>query len=484
MILFCARSGKSIDEIEVKFHSILELEKSEKSEFFLTESEVIHSQANSDGDERYETIEVSSPDYKFRPVAHYEQELYARFWQLCPRKQALRKGERVVFLRHCSGLKLGITGALVHVDREILLRRTRDVGNAGLPYEALKANWFQGQVKPPREASLTVPIRHEIGTYCSQRDRGRQHALPYAFRPFCPAYAFLPIPVLRKLASTGGGGSRYRPEVLSAYSMQGNMGISVAPAPEDIGETLHRFSSFAWHIPDNDLCTRGNGHVFCLFFPEYRRSGRSWDNQPRLNVSTEVLRALGHRSGNPENLARSLVWYVYAILCSNVYLDRFEGILYQTAGQWPRIPLTGEKRLFRRISELGMQLAQNENFEINVNPAPDIIDCLNPINTNEIRIKKCTIDIGSSTITIKSMDGEDCLISELDREIIGYKVAGYSVLKDWLKWRTWPYLRRAFRQEDAQSLASLLTRIRLQFETIKNIDSGVQRILSDPSHLV
>ena len=60
---------------------------------------------------------------------------------------------------------------------------------------------------------------------------------------------------------------RERPEVQAAYSDEGVFGFAVAPAPADISPVIKKFSSFCWYIPDNDLATRGNAHIFCIPFP-------------------------------------------------------------------------------------------------------------------------------------------------------------------------------------------------------------------------
>ena len=62
--------------------------------------------------------------------------------------------------------------------------------------------------------------------------------------------------VLSLLKNIGGGGTRYRPELFSAYNHVNTIGISFSPAPKDIGKSLHRFVSFAWFLPDNDLSKR------------------------------------------------------------------------------------------------------------------------------------------------------------------------------------------------------------------------------------
>ncbi|MBM4273682.1 MAG: hypothetical protein FJ134_04350 [Deltaproteobacteria bacterium] len=481
-LIFCARENQTDGNPEVKCLSILNLDSSAKVEFFQQKTDELNSNAGQ-GDGDFETLEVTPPNYKFRPSIPFEQEIYERFWQLCPHGQTPSLGERVIFLRHCSGVKLGITAALVHVDQSILLRRLRDTGNVNMPFGTLIERWFRGQRKPPQEDSLNITIRHEIGVHIGSRG-ARQYLRPYSFRPFSPAYVFLCTPILTRLAGMGGGGSRSRPEILAAYSLDGNFGFSVAPAPEDIGESIHRFSSFAWHIPDNDLCTRGNAHVFCLYFPEYRRPHRQWDDRPRLNISGELLQSLGHVESNRETLAKKILFYSYGILCSNAYLDRFEGALFHTAGEWPRIPITQYNSLFERLVDLGERLARLENFDSEIDADEEIINALSPIRNREMDIRGIEIDLNAATLVVETTEGGEYVIDGIGREILDYDIAGYSVLKEWFKWRTRPYLRRTFRDEDALSLGNVITRIHRQFDIIRLIDITVNEILSNLNILI
>ena len=92
---------------------------------------------------------------------------------------------------------------------------------------------------------------------------------------------------------------RERPEVQAAYNDEGVFGFAVAPAPADISPVIKKFSSFCWNIPDNDLATRGNAHIFCNRFPEYKAGGKNWENKAVSNVNKKLLQLLVANFGIP-----------------------------------------------------------------------------------------------------------------------------------------------------------------------------------------
>jgi hypothetical protein len=482
-VMFCARTRIGGPAAEVKYKSLLKNDRATKVSFFSNEAQIISSGSGNKADRDFTLVDVSSTQYKFQPRATYEKDLYESFWRLCTNSSQSTTGEKVIFLRHSSGVKLGITAALVHADDRILLRRTRAIGNLETTYETLVRDWFRGQKKPPPKSSLNPTIRQAIAE-ASAGNVGAQHISRYAFRPFCTLNAFLPTELLRKLSRAGGGGSRYRPELLAAYSSRGNFGIAVAPAPEDIGDALHRFSSFAWYLPDNDLCSRGNAHVFCLYYPDYlhAKDGNKWNSTPKLNISEELLHSMGGKRDDPE-LAARIVFYVYAILCSNAYLDRFEGVLYQTAGEWPRIPFPKDPKTFNSLANLGKQLAECERDDFATLHQTDT-DILNSFPANEVDLREFEVDDKASIVIAIDSCGTKYRIPVPQRNILSCEMSGYRVVREWLKWRSGPYLRRKFGKEDAVLFALLVAAIQRQFELINAIDKQLSELLSDPSLLL
>lgn len=468
-VLICSRERAFDGEATVRYLSILERSKAQKVSYFSGMTSRLIRESKATIERSFNLISPTAPDHRLCPEVQREETTYSSFWNLVSDDGA------GVFLRHSSGLKLGITAALVHADRSLLLRRSSAIGQPQSSYEALIEQWFTGQRKPPTEKHMSAGIREDIGQASND-----SNVFDYSFRPFLNVHALLPVDLLQRLANSGGGGTRYRPEVMAAYAREDNFGIAVAPGPKDIGEDLHRFATLAWHLPDNDLCARNNAHVFCLYFPEYKNKKKEWSGAPKLNVSSIILRCLGDPSGNSVELAQKVVFYVFAILCSPYYLRRFSGDLFHTAGDWPKIPFAKDRSLFDKIAAIGQNLAELER-----NPAThNLIDSLKraekALPSNEIALSGFKINAEAGSITLRSADGTTYLLPGLPSDILSLKISGYDVIQEWLKWHTKPYLTRAFRHEDGLDLLRLISALSHQQSTITELGSHVELLLRDP----
>ena len=312
---------------------------------------------------QYKNVAVRGPDFSFRPAAQWNKGLYEVYWPLCPRGTHPEEGEPFVFARHCSGLKLAPSNLLVHTKKPVLIRRSRDIASSSKDYEALKEKWFSRQQKPPGERKLTKAVRSAMNAAASEPNSVRD----YSYRPFLQMYALLTPEVLSALRRTQGGGTRARPEVLSAFKNKKVVGLAVAPSPKELAGKLTQFASFCWGVPDNDLSRRGNAHIFCNFFPEYKGRAAGWTGEPMPNVHPGLIKALGLKSTKEMPAETAVIFYCYAILCSEWYLSRFKSVLF-SVHSWPRVPFPKEKKRFRSLVELGRKLAALENFSVTFQP--------------------------------------------------------------------------------------------------------------------
>jgi hypothetical protein len=471
-LMVCARADKPSAAKAIWYRTLLDLDRLEKEQFFEQQSQAVSSGRKIAAID-FERIESPPAPYRFKPQKKYDQNLYESFFRLCPIKKDPSDRERYVFLRHTSGLKIGATAAFIHKDKQQLVRKIRDLGQKN--YAELKEKWFKGQQKPPAESALSASLRTFVGDRTKKTSPSNE-IVRYSFRPFVETFFYCDVPTLEKLAKQGGGGGRRRPEVLAAYGKMNNFGISVAPGPENIGDELHRFASFTWHLPDNDLCTRGNSHVFCVSFPEYKKAGKKWDANPKLNLNPNLIkRYTGHGFGEAA-VTELIVYYVYAVLSAPAYLGMFEGALYATAGDWPRIPFPEDSRIFHGIAGAGQELAGMERDQDEVN-----------LNENELkRIKQLTdkefwlddFDIEPEVGALQLI-GDDGIyrVAYIGRSALSMEISRYNPLEQWLKWHRAPYLNRKFSYEDAKRLSKLLTRLEDQVFVIARVNKLVEQLL-------
>lgn len=413
----------------------------------------------------------------FRPSGNgYDRELYSRFWAVhASDPRGPEPEERCVFARHCSGTKLAPTALFVHTNKPILQRRSLEIGNTGTPYADLEARWFSGQRKPPAESKLTADVRARLRIAAEDVTSYRR----YAFRPFVPMCLLLDDALLRLLAGLGGGGTRLRPEVASAYSTPGTVGIAIAPSPIDIGEELHRFATFCWDMPDNDLCARGNAHVFCNQFPDNKPAGRGeWDPTPKDNISDTLLSAV--RGVRPDTTPHEVVFYTYAVLCSGTLLEAFADAYFTASAteNIPRIPIVSDPDVMGLLIAKGQELAEIENPTVEVH-LQDWAARLQCAYEGPFRLLKFAVDEERREIRLYS-DARDPQITleAIPEELLQMTISGYEVVACWLKFHSYPYTRTAFTEGEFLGLLRLLSCLDLQTVLIREIDTVLERVIS------
>jgi len=254
--------------------------------------------------EQFESNELDVGNPIFRPRSNFNTAVYKQFWPLY--ETDANSNDSYVFERHCSGIKLAPSSLFVHADSPILQRRSAEISDPDISADQILSRWYRGQDRPPNPNKFTNEVRSAIRREIV--DRAPASISPYSYRPLLNLPAGISEDVLIALSHAPGGGIRYRPEILSAFGNDATIGIALAPAPQDLGESLHRFASFCWYLPDNDLCKRGNAQILCNYFPEYRKQRKDWDATPSVNISEAFLAAVGEDS--PDRV----VFYVYGIL--------------------------------------------------------------------------------------------------------------------------------------------------------------------------
>lgn len=420
----------------------------------------------------------------FRPGIPFDRNFYDRFWQLHPAGNTPLEGENYIFERHCSGLKLAPTAMFVHSNKDLLYRRTREIADQTRTKTEIKETWFSGQDKPPRDNKLTDGIRASLNRILENQNVNTLPILRYSFRPFLNMHAFIHAPFLREMSRQCGGGTRLRPEVIAAFD-QGSFGIAIAPSPKEIGDRLHRFASFCWHLPDNDLCTRVNSHVFCNRFPNYGLDGRENGFRAIPNINPRLVRAIAHLLDLTEARALDeIVFYVYALLCSDTYLDSFEGALFTTTGtEWiARIPITSNATIFRNLSQKGRRLAVAENYNIPTGLSPEL-EIFHGHYDTPFRLRGFENNVDEEALILKG-NTQEITLTPINREILLFKVSGYNVVDTWLKFHSYRYTRSVFTKIEFTELLQLLRRIQIQLELVREIDNIVITILSDDAQLI
>ena len=417
-------------------------------------------------DSEWEEVKLDKK-YIFKPTSNVDERMYSKFWHIAS------DTELAIFERHCSGLKLAPTHLLVHFNKGQLKRRNKFIADETHSYEEIKDRWYKGQTKPPAQRKLS----HEVKSCLS---KSNLTIVDYSYRPFLTASLLFDNTLMDALRKTEGGGMRERPEVQAAYEDNSVFGFVAAPAPADIATKIKKFSSFSWHLPDNDLVARGNSHIFCNKFPNYKKSKKNWNKEVTSNVNPILLNTLSKEYDIPSvELVDDIVFYSYAVLNSDLYLNSFEGKLYATAGEWPAIPIPQEKSLFERMANVGKEMAAIEKKDYQSEQAFKVFD--NNFLSHETEIH--SFSLSDDTITIRDAGGNETKSKEISKNVLHFESSGYEVVREWMKYHSYAYYRKACGKEELEDLFNLLGRIS-EFMTKTHESDMIMKLILEGKFLI
>lgn len=458
------------------YKAITDLTRSKKK-LFLNKKHEIHEFL-----ELFDQYKIEDRSKSLRPVhSNYDRKLYSQFWAIHPERQKPKAGERCIFLRHCSGIKLAPTALFVHPKRPLLQRRSQEIGDMNRSYEDIREQWFAGQRKPPSKSKFTPEVRERIHTAAGLNSCYKT----YAFRPFVSMQLLLDNELLRVLSGIGGGGTRLRPEIVAAYSHKNTVGIAIAPSPIDIGDDLHRFATFCWNMPDNDLCSRGNAHIFCNEFPENKPPrNKKWDPEPINNINNKLLKKISEIDSTISS--KDIVYYVYAVLCSSTLLDAFADAYFTASAKEniPRVPLVGNASVMRFLIGKGKELAALEN-PLELRPSQPLFKKYEGLFKAPFNLTYYQADEDLNEIRLYGNGKKiEIVLPDIPDELLRLTISGYSVVQCWLKFHSYAYTRSQFNQDEYRELLSIISSLSKQLKIIEQIDLCMEQIINGKIELM
>lgn len=420
---------------------------------------------------------VDQETFAFYPAKPFDEIMYNKFWPVSGEAD-----QEAIFKQHCSGIKLAPTAIFTHVKPAMLKRRSKDIASSGI--EAGEP-WFSNQDKPPRKEKLNTFYKAlcECGDLQSIDQLLTENIHIYSFRPFLKSNVLLWTELLQKYARIDGGGTRLRPELIKAYSNDNTIGFAMAHAPKDLNPTLSQFVSFCWYYPDNDMCTRGNSHIYMNQYPTRGSDGF----EPNINMS--LLESVSIMLGkNKRETARSFVFYVYAILCSQVYLDEFEGALFTVnqSDKRARVPIVKDKETFDKIVEYGIRLAELEKIDYE----PENIlgydyDSLIEKIPSGFKLSNSIHPFDEENESLVLTDGRDKIKVYCPVELQHLNISGYDVIKSvWLKFNSYNFTHCEFTKADMKALLDFLNTIEMHSKIVAELDDEVRSILHGDTDLL
>lgn len=444
------------------------LDRAQKDEMLKKEQDVFG--------ELFKEYEISLDTYSFIPTRPFNKDLYNKFWAISGENT-----QKAIFKQHCSGIKLAPTAIFTHNKKPMLKRRSKEIAQRGI--EAAH-EWLSKQDRPPKDDKI-MAFQNALKS-CGGIDNIEQlmdkSIKTYAFRPFMTSNVLLWKELLQSYKA-GGGGTRLRPEIVTAFEDKETIGFAMAHAPKDLNPTLSQFVSFCWYYPDNDMCTRGNSHIYMNQYI----SGKSGELQGNIDdiLSKRISELI---NTNTKMAEKELVFYVYAILCSQAYLDEFEGALFTVnqSDKRARVPIVNNAEVFTHLCGLGKELAELEkadykpenllefDYELIKAKIPKGFHLANSVHPFDEENEKLVLTDGKVGIEIS------CPI-ELQR----LNISGYDVVKNvWLKFNSYNFTHCDFTGEDVVRLLDFLNILAMHRTVVDKIDDIVIQVLSEKIDLI
>ncbi len=239
----------------------------------------------------------------------------------------------------------------------------------------------------------------------------------YCYRPFDFRYVYYHPAVCERL----------RTEVM-AHMPQGNLAL-LTHRPQSPGDFTFAYCTTMIGdqcVAANKSAGGGNSFQFPLWL--YPREKQDLlDDAPqerRANFSPEFLVALKRKFGDLPLSPEDVFAYLYAVLYAPGYRTRYAEFLKR---DFPRIPFTSDRALFKRLGELGQQLVELH-----------LMERLPKLETSYPEAGDNTVDAVRYSEPANGAPGRVWInqtqyFDSVPPEVWGYHIGGYQVCHKWLK---------------------------------------------------
>ena len=172
--------------------------------------------------------------------------------------------------------------------------------------------------------------------------------------------------------------------------------------------------------------SKGGESLFPLYFypdPDQKDlfSNLEESKGRKPNISKKIFSALSETyktKPNPEDI----FYYIYAVFYSNIYRTKYAEFLKT---DFPRVPFTKDKRLFKKLAEYGKHLA-----DLHLMQSPELDSPVAKFQgTGDKRVDKIKYDKKNERVYIN----KDQYFEGIPENIWQYYIGGYQVCNKWLK---------------------------------------------------
>jgi predicted helicase len=306
----------------------------------------------------------------------------------------------------------------------------------------------------------TIAFDYETANKLAQKHNLAETVIkPILYRPFDKRYVVYHEQVV----------TRPRFEVMQHLLLGENLGLAIGRAGQVIGNKEWDIIFCSKAITDMNLYRRGGNNLFPLYCYPTEKTGlftSSKSNTARKpNFAEDFINDLetrlnlqwipeGHGDFEKTVSALDVFNYMYAVFHSPTYRQRYAEFLKM---DFPRLPLTSDKMLFKQLAELGGQLVK-----INLLEAEIENDCSFPIKGDNLVSK---VAYQNEQVYLNPTQYFDHVKSE----VWEFHLGGYQVCEKWLKDRK----GRVLSVDNCSQYLYILAAIQRTRELMERIDEVI-----------
>ncbi len=279
----------------------------------------------------------------------------------------------------------------------------------------------------------------------------KEKIVPILYRPFDIRYTYY-------TGTANGFHERPRKEVMFHMLAGENVALIVGRQGHVVGTFWQWNLCFISDlIVDLNIFYRGGGLICPLYIYPIKNdlfnngfTRSNGNNGPKPNIDEKIWKKLQKNYGsiNPEDV----LYYIYAVLYSNVYRERYNEFLKY---DFPRIPFTKNVDLFKQMAEFGRQLADLHLLKSPLlHPPADKFE-----GRGSDIVEKISYDPTNKRVYIN----KDQYFAPVSEEAWNFYIGGYQVLRKWLK-------DRKGKKIDPMHYLKIITAIVRTIELQKHID--------------
>jgi len=381
---------------------------------------------------RWQELKPAAPYYFFVPKDFASQAEYEKFWKVTE-----------IFKEWSFGVTTSRDHFVVGFTREEIVQRLR-IFTGSLPDEFVKEGLKLKDTGTWKLAGARQKVRKE-----------NLEALihPYAYRPFD----------IRWICYESSLIERDRRDVMQHILNRENLGLNLTRRLRD---PVWRHGCVTSFITDKTLLSsRDNCYFFPLHLypdkPEAQLFGKEAGELKRFpNFTDKFLQAIKGSLG-AEPTPEEIFYYIYAVLYSPIYRQRYEEFLKI---DFPRIPLPSDYESFKALGNLGKELV---DLHLLKHPALQETGVGFPEGGSN-KVERVHYDEAAQRVYIN----KDQCFEGISKEVWEYRIGAYQVMEKYLKDRK----GRGLSLDEVNHYMKATKAIRLTIELQGKIDSVYAKI--------